>query len=328
MSGFLKGGRFKPTSANTQTQEETKEKETVVMPTIGGKPSPFGKKKLGTLTKKISQNNEEPKKEETTEETVSTENKVIKKKLGSLTKKNKEEVVKEEPVKEEEIVVEETVTEEVKEVTDSKEDVSETTVKETKEVEEKEAEPKKKTTRRTTKRTTTKKELESPEVDETRRVSIEEMDEIMRPIVAPTTQKWEEEKANVLEALNKIKIEENMTMPQVKSALSELDYVRQELIAKQHDAETMYDGTKKNYEAVKAIAIANGNATNAEGRKAEGILACKNYVTPSGDVVDLDVYMLIIEEKYKFYEKMMEQIDFKKYSLVNYNNALKLENRE
>lgn len=309
MSGFLKGGRFKPTSANTEEK-----KETIAMPTIGGKPSPFGKKKLGGLTKKIT-------KEETSEVSTQEESNIeptlkpIKKKLGGLTKKT---VTEEEVTNKEEVKKEET-TEEVKEI---KEEIVETTKEVIKET------PKKKSTRKATKKATEKKEVETPEVDETRRVSIEEMDEVMRPIVAPTTKEWEEEKANVLEALNKIKIEQDMTMPQVKSVLSELDYVRQELIAKQHDAETMYDGTKKNYDAVKALAIAHGSATNAEGRKAEGILACKNYVTPNGDVVDLDVYMLIIEEKHKFYQKMMEQIDFKKYSLVNYNNALKLENRE
>lgn len=169
--------------------------------------------------------------------------------------------------------------------------------------------------------------LKSLEVDESKRVSLTEMDSIMRPIVAPTTESWEQEKKDVLDALNNIKVEQDMTMGQVKNCLADLDELNFEILPKLHDAETMYDGTKQNYDTVKAIAIAKGSATNAEGRKAEGILACQNFVTPSGAVVDLHQYMLLIEERYKFYQKIVDGINFKKYSLVNYNNALKVENK-
>lgn len=195
--------------------------------------------------------------------------------------------------------------------------------------EEKKTTSKKKTSRRNTKAKQEDKVeqqvLNTVEVDETKRVSLEEMDSIMRPIVAPTTALWEQEKKDVLEALNAIKVEQDMNMSQVKSCLSELDELKFEILPKQHDAETMYDGTKQNYDTVKAIAIANGSGSNAEARKAEGILACQNFVTPSGEVVDLHQYMLLIEERYKFYEKIAEGVNFKKYSLVNYNNAIKAE---
>lgn len=204
---------------------------------------------------------------------------------------------------------------------------------ETAPVEEEPKEEKKVTRKKTAKRNTKAKQedkvekqvLNTIEVDETKRVSLEEMDQIMRPIVAPTTALWEQEKKDVLEALNNIKVEQDMNMAQVKSCLSELDELKFEILPKQHDAETMYDGTKQNYDTVKAIAIANGSGTNAEARKAEGILACQNFVTPSGEVVDLHKYMLLIEERYKFYEKIAEGVNFKKYSLVNYNNAIKAE---
>ena len=227
----------------------------------------------------------------------------------------------------------ETAVEEVKEEKEE-EKIEETTPvvdeKETEEVKE-EVKPKK----TTTKKKTTKKKVEVNEaavieevaVDESNRASLEEMDSIMRQIVAPTTELWEQEKKDVLDALNNIKVEQDMTMSQVKSCLANLDELNFEILPKLHDSETMYDGTKQNYDTVKAIAIAKGSGGNAEARKAEGILACKNFVTPSGKTVDLHQYMLIIEERYKFYQKIIDGINFKKYSLVNYNNALKVESK-
>lgn len=193
---------------------------------------------------------------------------------------------------------------------------------------------------KTVKKTTTKKKtakkktevnetavIEEVAVDESKRVSLQEMDAVMRQIVAPTTELWEQEKKDVLDALNNIKVEQDMTMAQVKSCLADLDELNFEILPKLHDSETMYDGTKQNYDTVKAVAIAKGSGGNAEARKAEGILACKNFVTPSGAVVDLHQYMLLIEERYKFYQKIVDGINFKKYSLVNYNNALKVESK-
>lgn len=204
------------------------------------------------------------------------------------------------------------------------------------EVKEEKKEEKKTTKKKTTSRKKSAKKEEvneitvvaELEVDETKRVTLEEMDTIMRPIVAPTTELWEQEKKDVLEALNNVKVEQDMTMAQVKSCLADLDELNFEILPKLHDAETMYDGTKQNYDTVKAVAIAKGSATNSEGRKAEGIIACQNFVTPSGAVVDLHQYMLLIEERNKFYQKINEGINFKKYSLVNYNNALKIESKE
>ena len=59
----------------------------------------------------------------------------------------------------------------------------------------------------TTKKKTTKKKVEVNEaavveevaVDESNRASLEEMDSIMRQIVAPTTELWEQEKKDVLD---------------------------------------------------------------------------------------------------------------------------------
>lgn len=336
MSSFLKGGSFKPLSKKEDTS--TTKKAT----------SPFLKKKtLGGLTKK----KEEPeKKEEIIEEKEVKEEKkeevsthTVSKTLNpkkKLTLGAKKETVKEEKVEDKKDTPTPEKETEKKEV-EAKEEIKEAkeeAVKETKPetVVKAEPEPQEKSTKKTSKKTTKKNvakkaeekesvELTVPEVDESRRVSIEEMDEIMRPIVAPTTASWEEEKKSVLEALEKIKVEQDMPMTQVKSCLSELDALKFEILAKQHDAETNYDGTKQNYDTVKAIAIANGNGTNAETRKAIGILACKNYTTPTGQVVDLNQYMLLIEERHKFYQKVVEIIDFKRYSLVNYNEALKIE---
>lgn len=333
MSSFLKGGSFKPLSKKEETSTATK-------------PSPFLKKKtLGGLSKK----KEEPEKEEIKEEVKEEEKESLstqtvkktlnpKKKLTLGAKKNqpKEENSSEKVVEEkkEEIKEEKKETEVKAETKKTSTPEPEPQVKEEKkENKTEEKSTKKATTKKTTtKKSTSKKAEESestglivPEVDESRRVSIEEMDEIMRPIVAPTTASWEEEKKSVLEALEKIKVEQDMPMTQVKSCLSELDALKFEILAKQHDAETNYDGTKQNYDTVKAIAIANGNGTNAETRKAIGILACKNYTTPTGQVVDLNQYMLLIEERHKFYQKVVEIIDFKRYSLVNYNEALKIE---
>lgn len=325
MSSFLKGGSFKPLSKKEDTSTTTKKTA-----------SPFLKKKtLGGLTKK----KEEPVKEEIIEEKEVKEEKeeVSTKTVGKTLNPKKKLTLgakKETPVVEDKTEVKEVeLKEEVKKV--KEETVKETETKPetvTKEEPEPQEKVTKKSTKKTTKKNTSKKteekesvELTVPEVDESRRVSIEEMDEIMRPIVAPTTASWEEEKKSVLEALEKIKVEQDMPMTQVKSCLSELDALKFEILAKQHDAETNYDGTKQNYDTVKAIAIANGNGTNAETRKAIGILACKNYTTPTGQVVDLNQYMLLIEERHKFYQKVVEIIDFKRYSLVNYNEALKIE---
>lgn len=221
----------------------------------------------------------------------------------AVTIENEEENVKVVNIEEELTAVkEEVITEEVKPKTKKKRNKKET-IKEKKEEE----------------------IVKALEIDETKRISLDEADAVMRDIVAPTTLIWEQEKKDVLEALDKIKIEQDMTMDQVKNALVQLDELKFTILPKVHDAETMYDGTKQNYDTVKAIAISKGSGSNAEARKAEGILACQNYVTPSGQVVDLHRYMLLIEERYKFYQKIEEGISFKKYSLINYNNALKIE---
>lgn len=288
------------------------------------------KPKLGVKKEVTVEVTEEPKEEvveNTTPEFEPTETPKVKlggKKLGAK-KIEPKEIEVEEPVEieethaepetpvKEEVQAEETVVEEPKE-----EVKEEKTVKKT-----------------TTKKKTAKKKAEANEtavieevaVDESKRVSLQEMDAVMRQIVAPTTELWEQEKKDVLDALNNIKVEQDMTMAQVKSCLADLDELNFEILPKLHDSETMYDGTKQNYDTVKAVAIAKGSGGNAEARKAEGILACKNFVTPSGAVVDLHQYMLLIEERYKFYQKIVDGINFKKYSLVNYNNALKVESK-
>lgn len=287
------------------------------------------KPKLGVKKEVTVEVTEEPKEEvveNTTPEFEPAETPKVKlggKKLGAKKIEPKEVEVEEpveiethvepEPPVEEEVQVEETVVEEPKE-----EVKEEKTVKKT-----------------TTKKKTAKKKAEVNEtavieevaVDESKRVSLQEIDAVMRQIVAPTTELWEQEKKDVLDALNNIKVEQDMTMAQVKSCLADLDELNFEILPKLHDSETMYDGTKQNYDTVKAVAIAKGSGGNAEARKAEGILACKNFVTPSGAVVDLHQYMLLIEERYKFYQKIVDGINFKKYSLVNYNNALKVESK-
>lgn len=235
----------------------------------------------------------------------------------------KEEVIVKQP---EEIEIETVVIEENIQPQETKEEA--VTIENEEEVITEEVKPKTKKKRNKKETIKEKKEEEivkALEIDETKRISLDEADAVMRDIVAPTTLIWEQEKKDVLEALDKIKIEQDMTMDQVKNALVQLDELKFTILPKVHDAETMYDGTKQNYDTVKAIAISKGSGSNAEARKAEGILACQNYVTPSGQVVDLHRYMLLIEERYKFYQKIEEGISFKKYSLINYNNALKIE---
>ncbi len=307
------GGGLK-TNLTAQPKEvdleaKTETTATTIKPTLGTK------KLGGGLGKKLNAKKTlEPKAETTEEPKIEVK---APKKLESVTEDGLTfDKVEELPTNEE--FVEETKAEEVK----------------TEEPKEVEVEKPKKTTKKKTtskKKADTKKEedkiIAELEVDESKRVSLQEMDSIMRPIVAPTTESWEQEKKDVLDALNNIKVEQDMTMGQVKNCLADLDELNFEILPKLHDAETMYDGTKQNYDTVKAIAIAKGNATNAEGRKAEGILACQNFITPSGAVVDLHQYMLLIEERYKFYQKIVDGINFKKYSLVNYNNALKVESK-
>lgn len=333
MSGFLKGGKFgKPMTTETTT------KTTSATP----KATPFGKKKLGGLKPKVEEPNEVVIEEKEKEEApVAAKPKLgAKKKLGglkatppALTKEEEDEITRQEDLIAEAALCGDDIAfteiEEPNEISIEEESKEEEPVEKETKVEEK---PKKKSRKKAaakeTAETNNTATITVPVVDESKRISIEEMDLVMRPIVAPTTELWEQEKKDVLEALDNIKVEQDMTMTQVKNALAELDELRFEILPKQHDAETMYDGTKQNYDTVKAIAISNGTATNAEGRKAEGILACQNYVTPSGEVVDLHQYMLLIEERNKFYQKIVDGINFKKYSLVNYNNALKIESKD
>lgn len=331
----LLGAKKIGTGLKTQPKEidieagETSTPKTI--PAAGSKPV-LGAKKLGgglSSKPKLGLKKEattEEVKEEKVEENTTPEFEPAETPKVKLGAKKKLGVKTEEP---KEVEIEET-----KEEEKAEEKVEETTPvvdeKETEEVKE-EVKPKK----ATTKKKTTKKKAEVNEaavveevaVDESKRVSLEEMDSIMRQIVAPTTELWEQEKKDVLDALNNIKVEQDMTMSQVKSCLASLDELNFEILPKLHDSETMYDGTKQNYDTVKAVAIAKGSGGNAEARKAEGILACKNFVTPSGAVVDLHQYMLLIEERYKFYQKIVDGINFKKYSLVNYNNALKVESK-
>ena len=341
---FLKGGKFKPMNSMKKEEPEKKEEVKKINP-LGSKPSssPFGKKKLGSLNKKkeepveidLEESKEEDIVEEVKEENTPAVAPTGKKKLGMrLGAKKEEKKAEEEKVEENTEEAKETVKEEIKETVKEE-------VKKEDEVEEKkeEKEGTKKTQTTSKKKTTSKSktsksakaaetiELEAPEVDESRRVKLEDVEAILRPIVAPTTDEWEQEKKDVREALKKIKVEQDMTMVQVKSAFSELDDLKFQIGSRFHEIETEYDGTKANYESVKTLAIANSKGTNAELRKAAGILACRNYTTPEGDVIDLNVYMLFIEEKYKFYQKIVSDIDFKRYSLVNYNNALKIESK-
>ena len=341
----LNTNKTQPKEIDIEAKTETKEEETkttVVKPATLG-----GTKKLGgglgkkLTAKKPTETIEEVKEIDKTEDnTVSESGLTFDKVEGDVafeaktTKKPSRLQVKAKAETKEEVHPEVTVTEEeaeevkVEETTETVEDV----------VEEVKEEPKAATNKKSSKsKSKAKKKAENKineekiiaelEIDETKRVSLQEMDAIMRPIVAPTTESWEQEKKDVLEALNNIKVEQDMTMGQVKNCLADLDELNFEILPKLHDAETMYDGTKQNYDTVKAIAIAKGNATNAEGRKAEGILACQNFITPSGAVVDLHQYMLLIEERYKFYQKIVDGVNFKKYSLVNYNNALKVESK-
>lgn len=326
---FLKGGKFKPTGVETTNTITTE----AVKPTVT-KPSPFGKK-LGGLSKPSTAMKEEPKEldldHQEEPKAPAVKPKLGGKKLGGGLIK-KEEAIKEtiEEAAEElaEVQTQDEIPVEVEEATvEEKTEIVEEVVEETKEEAPKKT-SKKKTTKKKTTITDKENTLNISEVDESKRISIEEMDAVMRPIVAPTTELWEKEKQDVLTALDNIKVEQDMTMAQVKNALAELDNLKFEVLPKCHDAETLYDGTKKNYETVKALAISKANASNAEARKAEGILACKNYVTPTGAVVDLNQYMLLIEERNKFYQKIVEGINFKKYSLVNYNTALKIEAKE
>lgn len=312
---------------NTQPKEidiDEIAEETVEPATPANKIMP--KAKLGGGLKKLEPKKEvieEVQEEEVAEEVTPAEElptfvpaETIKKpKIGAKKAEPKEVKVDETPATKE--VVEETVEKVKKEVKEEK-----TPQQKAAETRKNNAANKKKATK-----TTEKEVVASLEVDESKRVSIEEMDAIMRPIVAPTTELWEQEKKDVLEALDNIKVEQDMEMSQVKEALADLDELNFMVLPKLHDAETMYDGTKQNYDTVKAVAISKGSATNSEGRKAEGILACQNFVTPSGAVVDLHQYMLLIEERYKFYQKIQDGISFKKYSLINYNNALKIESR-
>lgn len=332
MAGFLKNhGKFTPIKTNTEENADTND---TAMPTV--KIPSFAKKKLGGLNKKAIKEEDTVSdiKEETTEEAISkTEDTITtikpslggKKKLGikKKTEENKEQAINETEKSIEEIPVEkESVKEEVEVV--SKDKTEEQSVNDAKD------EPTPVTTKKQVKkRSTTKKTnntITVSEVDESKRVTLAEAEAIMKPIVAPTTEAWEQEKKDVNEALGKIKVKQDMTIDEIKHALAELDDFNFEVLMKQQDAETMYTGTKQNYEAVKALAIANATSTNAEGRKAEAILACQNYVTPTGEVINLNEYMLLIEERYKFYQKIRECIDFKKYSLVNYNTVLKIAN--
>lgn len=333
-----KTSKLKPLGAKSEPKETTN---------TGGI-KPLGKLNKGGLKKLKSDEPKEEVKEEKQEEVkeepkkpLNKLNKVgkvgIKKKVAPKTieledeEENKNELTEEQLIAKQEDEAAEAMLgaseEEMKEYQESLEEKTEPK-EEVKEEKKEEPKTKAKTTRsKTKKKDTETKVTKSLEVDESKRVSIEEMDEIMRPIVAPTTEVWEQEKKDVLDALNNIKVEQDMEMTQVKSCLADLDDLNFEVLPKLHDAETMYDGTKQNYETVKAVAIANGSGGNAESRKAEGILACKNFTTPTGAVVDLQQYMLLIEERYKFYQKIADGVNFKKYSLVNYNNALKVESK-
>lgn len=328
----LNTNKTQPKEIDIESKEEVKTEETTTAtkPVLGTKKLGGGLGKKLTAKKPIETTEEVKEIDKTEDNTVSESGLTFDKVEGDvafeakITKKPSRLQVGAKAETKEEVHPEVIVTEEVEETTETVEDV----------VEEVKEEPKNKKSSKSKSRAKKKenkldenKIIAELEIDETKRVSLQEMDAIMRPIVAPTTESWEQEKKDVLEALNNIKVEQDMTMGQVKNCLADLDELNFEILPKLHDAETMYDGTKQNYDTVKAIAIAKGNATNAEGRKAEGILACQNFITPSGAVVDLHQYMLLIEERYKFYQKIVDGVNFKKYSLVNYNNALKVESK-
>lgn len=322
-------GGIKPKEINIEPDAEVTEEQDVkeVKPASALGKKTLGTKKLGgglgkkTLSKKTVEEPKEEVKEEETKEPTFEPAEAPKKTLGTKKLGSKKTIKKATEEESEETAEVEKVKEEV--VEKEPEEIKEEVVEE-KPAQKKSAKSRKKKSEEKAKEAEI---VESLEVDETKRVTLPEMDTVMRPIVAPTTELWEQEKKDVLAALDDIKVEQDMEMTQVKTCLANLDDLNFEILPKLHDAETMYDGTKQNYDTVKSVAIAKGSATNAEGRKAEGIIACQNFVTPTGAVVDLHQYMLLIEERYKFYQKVADGISFKKYSLVNYNNALKVESK-
>lgn len=359
MNSFLKGGSFKPLS------KENKDADSKI--SLGGLGKDKPKKSLSLGLKKPNQEKEQTEGVNTLGKKLSLGNKLKLSKEGDNKdgqtdsknnllhieeddRKTIEPIVTEtvteiiepnaEEVKQETLEIKEEIKSEVKE--EIKQEIKEEVKEEVKEdIEEKvkeevktENKPKSKRGSKSSANKKKKKEesveeqisYELPEEVEPP-VSLEEAEEALLPIVAPTTKEWEEEKASVLKALDCIKISQDMTMTQVKSCLAELDNFNFEIFPKLHHAETLYDGTKQNIEYIKAMAISQCKATNAESRKMAGIIACKNYVTPDGVRVDFNQYMLIIEEKFKFYSKVKSIIEFKKYSLLNYNDALKIQNK-
>ena len=183
------------------------------------KATPFGKKKLGGLKPKVEEPNEVVIEEKEKEEApVAAKPKLgAKKKLGGLkatppapTKEEEDEIARQEDLIAEAALCGDdigiTEIEEPNEISIEEESKEEEPVEKETKVEEK---PKKKSRKKAaakeTAETNNTATITVPVVDESKRISIEEMDLVMRPIVAPTTELWEQEKKDVLEALDNIK---------------------------------------------------------------------------------------------------------------------------
>lgn len=320
-----KFGGIKPVTSTVQT-------EITETSTATPRPNPFAKKGLGKSSllanKKPSLKKEEAKEvQEPVEITPpATPKKVLGAKKNLLAKKEVAESP-EQTEAAEDMVAEANLGRDEAEIQAETEEIDIThspeVEEEVSEVKEEEKPKSKKTTRNRKKKEPVESGLLDPQVDEKDRITLEEMDEIMRPIVAPTTAIWEQEKRDIREAMDKIKVQQNMDTVAVKACLSELDFLYSTIEPRLHEAKTVCRGTKESVEQVEIMSKVTGS--NADERKANAIIACKNYTTPSGAVVNLYEYLHLITEKYDFYHDKMKEIDFKRSLLISYNSMLKIE---
>lgn len=142
-------------------------------------------------------------------------------------------------------------------------------------------------------------------------------------------EEWENFKAAAQESIDAIVISDDMNAGMMKSTISELSHLRQQIWSLLQSNKTMYEQLSSKepeglIERVKKTSL--GSGTNDLQRKKSGIEACMNYVDPrSGVHINLYEFLDETRIRYNFLKGLMDSIQYKTSILITMSGALKLE---
>lgn len=316
---FLKQAVANKPVGKTLGKPTPKPTKPLVPPTVGGgvkKPSPVPKKPNPLVKPPVKP---VEKKEEVKEDIVEElDAKEIDLNVNPEPKQEevKEEVTKDAPVEE----VKEEKVEEKKPVVEETE-----APKEEKEPEVKEE---KKTTSRKSSRSKKKEESTIEKKDDLPKADIDRIEDYMTPVVLPTIETWEEEKAEINEVMATLEIDADMNPAVAKVLLADMATAYGSVNKKLTHYKTQYENLTGKDGIIECVKAIHGQGKNAEERKYAATHACMNYCKPGEkEAVNLFEYEYLVRERFYFYENTMRELEFKRQLLITFNGMLNAESR-